>query len=175
MDNSVHVIKRMKNNFGKMARVAWLCCVLAMLAASNAAAKDKTAKETKSSPERNATTEAKAGGKAQFAFSEQERQTIHTCVQGYGHGKRSKGLPPGLSKKVARGRQLPPGWQKKCTPGEIMPMAVYEQCHPLPPEIQVKLPPTPEPTLTVTIGGKVVRLLKATREILDVFDVSVKF
>jgi hypothetical protein len=34
----------------------------------------------------------------------------------------------------------------------------------------VKLPPPPAGTITVAISGKVVRLAKATREILDVFD-----
>jgi hypothetical protein len=40
----------------------------------------------------------------------------------------------------------------------------------------VKLPAPREPLLTVTVavGGKVVRLVKATREILDVFDVHVR-
>jgi hypothetical protein len=37
------------------------------------------------------------------------------------------------------------------------------------------MPPPPEPVLTVTVAvdGKVLRLVKATREILDVFDVHV--
>ena len=57
--------------------------------------------------------------------------------------------------------------------GQIMPVEVYERTHPLPPELVVKLPPPPSGTITVTVGGKVVRLLQATREILDVFDVHV--
>ena len=88
-------------------------------------------------------------------------------------GKKSKGLPPGLQKKVARGGSLPPGWEKKVCKGEVLPIEVYEQCQPLPQEVIVKLPPPPPGTVIVTIGGKVARILTATREILDVFEVKV--
>lgn len=108
-------------------------------------------------------------------FSEQERATIRQYTGAYkgkgkGHGK-TRELPPGLAKKLARGEDLPPGWQKKIEVGQTMPPEVYQHCHPLPPDLAVKLPPPPEPTITVAVGGKVVRLLQATREILDVFDV----
>jgi hypothetical protein len=86
-------------------------------------------------------------------------------------GKKAKGLPPGLAKKVAAGGELPPGWQKKCVRGEILPIEVHKHCRPLPAEIVVKLPAPPAGTILVAIDGKVVRLAKATREILDVFDV----
>jgi hypothetical protein len=102
----------------------------------------------------------------------QERQVIQNYVTDYNSkpGKKDKGLPPGLAKKVARGGKLPPGWQKKCVRGEIMPEPVFKQCRPLPPEIIVKLPPPPVGTILITVEGKIVRLAKATREILDVFD-----
>ncbi len=110
------------------------------------------------------------------SISGDERRIIqgyadHPPTAGPHHGKKGKDLPPGLSKKVARGGELPPGWQKRCVPGQIMPPEVYRQCQPLPPELVVKLPPPPPGTITVTIGGKVARLAKATLEILDVFDV----
>lgn len=90
------------------------------------------------------------------------------------HGKKGhkgKSLPPGLAKKAARGESLPPGWQKKVVKGEIMPLEIYRECHPLPDEVVVKLPPPPAGTILVTIEGKIVRLLQATREILDVFEI----
>lgn len=87
-------------------------------------------------------------------------------------GKKPKGLPPGLQKKVERGEALPPGWEKRFHQGEIIPEEVYRQCHPLPNEVLVKLPPQPAGTVLITIGGKVARILAATREILDVFEVS---
>jgi hypothetical protein len=112
------------------------------------------------------------------AFSQEERHTIQGYAERYNAlpGKHERHLAPGLAKKAARGRTLPPGWEKKCVPGETLPAEVYAECHPLPPDLVVKLPSPPEPALTVTlaVGGKVVRLLKATREILDVFDVHVR-
>jgi hypothetical protein len=86
-------------------------------------------------------------------------------------GKKARKLPPGLAKKVARGDDLPPGWQKKCVPGAIMPREIYKECHRLPKDVVVKLPPPPPGTILVTVDGKVVRLVKSTLEILDVFDV----
>jgi hypothetical protein len=105
-----------------------------------------------------------------------EREIIQTYVKTYAEpakpGKPPKKLPPGLEKKVARGGSLPPGWEKKLVKSEIMPVEVYQECHPLPPEVVIKLPPPPVGVITVTVSGKVVRLLEATREILDVFEVS---
>ena len=109
-------------------------------------------------------------------LSGDERKIIqtyaHECQTPPARGKKAKGLPPGLAKKVARGGDLPPGWQKRCVKGEIMPEPVFRQCHPLPQEVVVKLPPPPPDTIVVAISGKVVRLAKATRESLDVFDVK---
>ena len=152
------------------------------LTSPRAAAKNKYSQPIKSPKARTeaqacpAANERQAWVRADWQFSDAERGQIRQYVQGYsgkGRGK-SKNLPPGLAKKVARGESLPPGWQKKCQVGQPMPAEVYEHCRPLPPELVVKLPPAPEPTITVAIGGKVVRLLQATREILDVFDVRVR-
>ncbi len=113
--------------------------------------------------------------RAHVVIGAEERRIIQShvdeCVTPARHGRKAKGLPPGLAKKAARGGDLPPGWQKKCVRGEVMPEEVYRQCHPLPPEIVVKLPAPPPGTILVTIDGKVARLARATREILDVFDV----
>ncbi len=152
-----------------------VACLSVCTVAVTASAKNKPDKGKK------ITTEAQFGMRepaiqVQWAFSDEERRVIHEYVRSAdqkGNGK-ARQLPPGLAKKVARGGKLPPGWQNKCVVGEIMPAQVYDQCHVLPPEVVVRMPPAPEPTLTVTIGGKVVRLLKATREILDVFDVHVR-
>ena len=113
---------------------------------------------------------------AKVVISDNEQRIIRNYVQTYNgdhHGRKPKGLPPGLA-KVSRGERLPPGWEKKCVPGHIMPADVYQRTHPVPPELVVKLPPPPQGTITVTVGGKVVRLAKATLEILDVFNVHVR-
>jgi hypothetical protein len=114
--------------------------------------------------------------RANLRFSSSERAEIQDYAEHYGNrgSGKPRRLPPGLEKKVGRGGALPPGWQKKCIVGEIMPAEVYERCRPLPPDLVLRLPPAPEPTVTVAIGGKVVRLLQATLEILDVFDINVK-
>jgi hypothetical protein len=82
---------------------------------------------------------------------------------------RDKALPSGRTKKVARGAKLPPGWQKKIARGEVLPQTVYAQAQPLPEVVVRKLPPPPAGTILVTLDGKVVRLLEATRTIVDVF------
>ncbi len=129
---------------------------------------------------RHATHQREPWVKVDVAISDHERRTIRTYVddhepRGVFSKRKGKGLPPGLAKKVARGGELPPGWQKHCVVGQIMPVEVYERCHPLPVEVVPKLPPPPPDTVTVTVSGKVVRLIKATHEILDVFDVHGPF
>jgi hypothetical protein len=83
-----------------------------------------------------------------------------------------KAPPPGLTKKVARSEKLPTGWQKKITRGEVLPPTVYAQAQPLPEVVIRKLPPPPAGTILVTLDGKVVRLLEATRTIVDVFELK---
>ncbi len=178
------------------AHLISILCTVVCLATLPAAAKDKPGKSGGRDKEGNNSSTgavapgsggAEAGAKgstkepwvtANVRISDDERQVIRGYVRDYPgqdkRGRKSKELPPGLAKKVARGEQLPPGWQKKCVAGQIMPVEVYEKTHPLPPELSVKLPAPPAGTVTVTIGGKVVRLLQATREILDVFDVHAR-
>lgn len=85
---------------------------------------------------------------------------------------KKKSLPPGLAKKLARGGTLPPGWQMKVARGEVMDYEVYSQGQLLPEEILKKLPLGPDGTVLLKIGGKVVRLLEATRTIVDLFDLQ---
>ncbi len=177
----------------KRPQLLGLISTLVCLAALPSLAKDKPGKSDKHGNDGgNQSAAAVAGGSAGAHFeaksaskepwiaadvriSEDERRAIKGYVEGYGgkgkSDKHGKPLPPGLAKKVARGERLPPGWQKKCVVGQVMPAEVYQKTHPVPPELVVKLPPPPPDTVTVTVGGKVVRLAKATLEILDVFDV----
>jgi hypothetical protein len=87
-------------------------------------------------------------------------------------GKKKKKLPPGLRKKLARGGELPPGWQKKVARGEVLDAEVYEHADQLPDELIEKLPKQPEDTVLIKVKGKIIRVLKATRTILDVFDLG---
>lgn len=146
-------------------------CLVVLLSVHTALAGDKPDKSKKSA-ESQKTKEPWVDVK----ISSSEQTIIKEYVRGFEKpgksGKKHGGLPPGLQKKVERGGSLPPGWQKKMKRGEVMPAEVFEVCHPLPPELVVKLPPPPQGVITVTVSGKVVRLIEATREILDVFEVG---
>lgn len=169
----------------KTIRVCSLVCTFALVFAIPGFADDKNKEKSgknASGKENPATTNVQKvePGKEPFiavkvVITPEERDVIQNYVKSISAptkpGKKAKKLPPGLAKKVARGRDLPPGWDKKCVPGAIMPPEVYKVCHPLPKEVVVKLPPPPAGTILVAVDGKVVRLVKATLEILDVFSV----
>jgi hypothetical protein len=103
-------------------------------------------------------------------FSTTEAQAIRTYYRNDEGGKHAKPLPPGLQKKVARGGQLPPGWQKKLARGEVMSPEVYGSAKPAPAVLIQQLPPQPQGTIIVHLEGKIVRLVQATREIIDILD-----
>jgi len=165
----------------KTLYIVYLTCLLSLLAQFPAVANDKARKgqpDHKETVEQPGVPEANAKEpslRVKVVISEDERRII----QGYadhGHnpgkpGRKGKGLPPGLAKKAARGEELPPGWQSRCAKDQTMPVEVYERAHPLPPEIVVKLPTPPPGTILIAVEGKVARLVKATHEILDVFDI----
>jgi hypothetical protein len=102
-------------------------------------------------------------------FGSPEKETIRAYVS---NGKKGKGLPPGLAKKVANGGELPPGWQKKCVRGEILPEIVFKHSHPLPADLVVKLPAPPHGTVLVAVDGKVLHVDKSTRHIHAVIDLD---
>lgn len=89
-------------------------------------------------------------------------------------GKKKKVLPPGLQKKVARGGDLPPGWQKKIARGEVIDAELYKHAVHIPDDLIKRLPPQPEGTALIKVKGKIIRVLEATRTILDVFDLDEK-
>jgi hypothetical protein len=61
---------------------------------------------------------------ADIHFSVGEQRVIREY-----YAPRYQSLPPGLQKKVARGKPLPPGWQKKLQP---FPVEVERRLSPLP-------------------------------------------
>ncbi len=83
----------------------------------------------------------------------------------------AESLPPGLQKKVARGGQLPPGWEKKLQKGKLLEPELYDLAQPVPDAIRVTLPVGPNGSVEIRLEGKIVRLHRATHEILDVFDI----
>jgi hypothetical protein len=81
----------------------------------------------------------------------------------YAKDDKPKKLPQGLQKKLERGQELPPGWQKKLVVGERLDKSVYNQG-------KVVVPLDSRGLLTVSLDGKLVRLVKATREIVEILE-----
>jgi len=66
-----------------------------------------------------------------------------------------------LQKKVQRGKPLPPEWQKKIARGEVLDYATYKRG-------RVVVPVDKAGLVTMQVDGKVIRLLDATREIVEI-------
>ena len=79
------------------------------------------------------------------------------------NGHKDKSLPPGLAKKYDRTGELPPGWEKKLAVGKRLDRDIYKHA-------RVVVPLGKEGTVTVRIENKVVRLIQATREIVEILD-----
>lgn len=90
-----------------------------------------------------------------IVFSEIERRLIREYYAGQGHAGSVDNLPPGIRKKLARGKPLPPGIAKRFLPGEL--------------ESQL---PVHRGTVRRVVGNDVVLVVAATGVILDIlFDV----
>lgn len=109
-----------------------------------------------------------------IAFSEAERQVMERYF-GYpeaeqpkakggkskgGPGKKQKGLPPGLAKKD----QLPPGLAKR----SVLPPGLNK--HPLPNDLERRLPPLRDGLERVIVDGSVVLIEQATGTVLDILE-----
>lgn len=76
-------------------------------------------------------------------------------------GNKHNGLPPGLQKNMERGKPLPPGWQKKLHRGDILEADIYRHA-------KIVVPLDKHGLITVSIEGQLLRLVKDTREIIDI-------
>lgn len=65
----------------------------------------------------------------------------------------------------------PPGWYKRVSRGCVMPYDIYAYREPVPQYVLVQMPPQPPGVVHIMVGGKVIRLMEATRTIMDVFDI----
>lgn len=84
------------------------------------------------------------------------------------HKDKQKSLPPGLRKKLERGGELPPGWQKKLARGEVVDADIWRQSRRLPPDVIRRLGYLPPDTELRYIEDKVYRVVRNTREIVDI-------
>ena len=73
---------------------------------------------------------------------------------------------------MARGGSLPPGWQKKVTRGEVMDYEVYNNAITLPEELLIRLSTIPKGTVLLQVGNKIVKVIEASREIVDLFEMK---
>lgn len=78
-------------------------------------------------------------------------------------------LPPGLAKNLQRGKPLPPGWQKKLVPGARLDDDLFGSFLEVPPHLIPGFKAIPDTRLYYH-ENRIVRLLDATREIIDVID-----
>ncbi len=135
-------------------------------------AKPQKAHKNKTSPKYS---QEQVGIERKGNFSPAERNLIRAQLQRQDREvsqKKHKNLPPGLQKKVARGKELPPGWQKKVAPGHSLDYQVYRQGENLPDILLRRLPPPPIGSEILRIENKIIRLHAATRTILDVFELT---
>ena len=86
---------------------------------------------------------------------------IVVSTNSYAKPDKSKNLPPGLQKKAAKGKELPPGWKMKLSKGSKLDKAVYDQG-------KVVVPIDDKGIITLRVEDKMIRLFKATREIVEV-------
>ena len=104
----------------------------------------------------------------------EEKKMIKKYLKGVSAKKndkvKKKSLPPGLAKKLARGGTLPPGWQMKVARGEVMDYEVYNNASLLPEELLRKLSTIPEGTVLLQVGNKIVKVIEASRKIVDLFE-----
>lgn len=105
-----------------------------------------------------------------YSALQQEQQLVEQYHQDgkKQDGKKSgnKALPPGLEKKAASGN-LPPGWKKQLKVGAILPPDVMAQAERLPPKLLAQLPAGPAGTLTIEVDGEIIRVIEASRTIVD--------
>ncbi len=108
-------------------------------------------------------------------ITSEEKKIIKKFLKGVSakkNGKvKKKSLPPGLAKKLARGGTLPPGWQMKVARGEVMDYEAYNNASTLPEELLRKLSSIPEGTVLLQVGNKIVKVIEASRKIVDLFEI----
>ncbi len=91
-----------------------------------------------------------------------------------GGSKKQKGLPPGQKKRLKSGKGLSPGWQKKLAAGEVLSESDYQHSAPVSwesvTEYHYHYPPLQPHEELVRIEGKIIRLMRNTREIIEVLE-----
>ena len=108
-------------------------------------------------------------------FSKGNHGKYNSMVDNNSHGHKiikQKHIPYGLYKRCEKtGKGLPPGWEKKLKRGEVLDKELYICSEPAPPYIIKRFPKCYD-CETIIIGDKIVRLIKATKEIIDILELD---
>jgi len=91
-------------------------------------------------------------------FSSREQGAVHSYY---------RSLPPGLAKKLRRGKQLPPGWQNKVSVGQPIPKEYLVYAKPVPRELELQLSAGPIGSKVLQLADRVVRIEAGTNMVLD--------
>ena len=105
------------------------------------------------------TTHETASAGIEVVFSDEQIRVIRAYYENHGsaheNGKgknKSKGLPPGIAKNLARGKPLPPGIAKRYLPADL----------------SRRMPPTRSGYEIIVVAGKVLLIEMATQVVSDV-------
>ena len=110
---------------------------------------------------KNAAGNQKAKAPDNRAFDTDEKRMIR---EWFSNGTNLKGLPPGLAKR----EQLPPGLQKQLARNGKLPPGLEKKVHPLPTQLEIRLPRLPDGWRRIVVGGNVILLEQRTGAILDI-------
>jgi hypothetical protein len=105
--------------------------------------------------------EAKSDSKGGSIFGGGEIRIIRDW---FGNPTNMKGLPPGLAKKES----LPPGLEKQLRRNGSLPPGLEKKIHPVPRDLEVRLPRLPDGQRRVIIPGMIILMDTKRNTILDI-------
>lgn len=79
-------------------------------------------------------------------------------------------VSPAISSGMGSGKGLPPGTDHGWHPGTVLRYEQMREARVLPGELRTRLDHAGDSTLDLFIGGRIVRLLRDTREIVDILE-----
>lgn len=94
-----------------------------------------------------------------IVFTERERVLVRDWFRSH-----RRGLPPGLAKRD----RLPPGLEKQLRERGTLPPGLEKRMHPLPVELERRLPRLPERHRRIVLGGHVIVMSEETGMIHDI-------
>jgi hypothetical protein len=103
----------------------------------------------------------KAEGNPVVVFGSPQTRIIR---EWFGNSSNLNGLPPGLAKKD----RLPPGLEKQLRRNGTLPPGLEKKIHPMPRDLEVRLPRLPDGHRYILVPGSVIVLDSKRNLILDI-------